>query len=305
MANIVLGAAVAGVVLAFVLVAVAILLPPPRFERIMRALAAFGTGPEMRRDTSSAFQRRLRSLVIAGLDRLADLLTPAADRDRLSRLLDYAGNPPAWPLARVMRARPFGAVAGAGIGSFFAYGWTEKTDSVLIGAPAGLVVGFLLPQLLVHNAGIKRQEKILYSLPDVMDAMVIGVEAGLGLDSAMDQVASATTGPMADELNRVLQEMRLGVARTEALRSLAARTTVRDLKRLMTALIQAGELGISVAGILREHAADQRMRRRQRAEEMAQKVPVKLLFPVMFCMFPAIFIVVVGPAVITLSKAFG
>ncbi|MEV4345642.1 type II secretion system F family protein [Actinoplanes sp. NPDC049596] len=305
MANIVLGAAVAGIVLAFLLAAIAVLLPPPRFERILRALAAFGTGPEIQRDTGSAFQRRLRVLVIAALDRLAELLTPAADRQRLSRLLDYAGNPALWPLARVMRARPVAAVAGSGVGAFFAYGWTSKTDDILIGAPAGLIAGFLLPQLLVYNAGIKRQEKILYSLPDVMDAMVIGVEAGLGLDSAMDQVAGATKGPMADELNRVLQEMRLGVSRSEALRSLSARTTVRDLKRLMTALIQAGELGISVAGILREHAADQRMRRRQRAEEMAQKVPVKLLFPVMFCMFPAIFIVVVGPAVITLSKAFG
>jgi tight adherence protein C len=305
MANVVLGGAIAGITLALLLVAVAILLPTPRFERMLRALAAFGTGPEIQQQTTSAFRRKLRSVAIAGLDRLAELLTPSADRDRLSRLLDYAGNPAAWPLQRVMRARPFAAIVGAGVGAFFAYGWTKDTGTVLIGAPLGLVGGFLLPQLLVYNAGIKRQEKMLYALPDVMDAMVIGVEAGLGLDSAMDEVAHATKGPLADELNRVLQEMRLGVSRTAALRSLAARTTVRDLKRLMTALIQAGELGVSVAGILREHAADQRMRRRQRAEEMAQKVPIKLMFPVMICMFPAIFIVVVGPAVLTLAKAFG
>jgi tight adherence protein C len=94
--------------------------------------------------------------------------------------------------------------------------------------------------------------------------------------------------------------MRLGVARAEALRALAARTTVRDLKRLVTALIQAGELGISVAPILREHARDQRIRRRQRAEEAAQKVPVKMLFPILFCMFPVIFVVIIGPAVLQL-----
>ncbi|GAA0502409.1 type II secretion system protein [Paractinoplanes deccanensis] len=301
MAGLVLGGAVAGIVTACLLVAVAILLPPPRHERILRALAAFGSGPEIRRDTGSAFRRRLRSAVIAGLDRIA----PTTGQEQLSRLLGHAGNPPAWPPARVLRARPLGAIVGAGVAAFFAYSWTKDTGAVLIGIPAGLAGGFLLPHLLVYNAGVKRQEKILRSLPDVMDAMVIGVEAGLGLDAAMAQVASAARGPMADELNRVLQEMRLGVARTEALRSLSARTTVRDLKRLMTALIQAGELGVPVAGILREHAADQRVRRRQRAEEMAQKVPVKLLFPVLLCMFPAIFIVVVGPAIITLAKSFG
>ena len=139
----------------------------------------------------------------------------------------------------------------------------------------------------------------------MLDALVIGVEAGLGLDAALSQVATLLRGPMPDEINRMLQEMRLGVARTDALRALGARTTVRDLKRLVTALTQAGELGISVAGILREHAGDQRARRRQRAEEQAQKVAVKLLFPVLFCLFPVIFVVVLGPAVLTVLHSFG
>jgi tight adherence protein C len=131
------------------------------------------------------------------------------------------------------------------------------------------------------------------------------VEAGLGLDSAMAQVAVMLNGPMPDEFHRVLQEMKLGVSRTVALRALAARTTVRELKSLVTALVQAGEMGISVAGILREHSQDQRLRRRQRAEEQAQKVAVKLLFPVLFCLFPAIFVVVIGPAALKLVTVFG
>jgi tight adherence protein C len=223
-------------------------------------------------------------------------------RVRLHRQLDFAGNPAAWPIERVIRTRLLTATFFTLFGYAFAHG--VAPDRWVIGIPAGFAIGLFLPDILIYNAGVKRQAAIGRSLPDVLDAMVIGVEAGLGLDSAMSQVANLLSGPMPDELHRVLQEMKLGVARTVALRALATRTNVRELRTLVTALVQAGELGISVAGILREHAQDQRLRRRQRAEEQAQKVAVKLLFPVLFCLFPVIFVVVIGPAVLRMIKVF-
>jgi tight adherence protein C len=286
---------------AVLLVAVAITLPEARRDRILRILAMFtGITPA---DEGRHQAVRSETTGRRTLDRIGLVLGPPGDREHMSRLLDQAGNPPDWPLSRLIRLRPLAALALCGLGAAIGNGWSGR-DAAVFGAVAGFVGGCFLPRVLVYNASVKRQELILRSLPDVMDALVIGVEAGLGVDAAMDQVARTMRGPMADELHRVLQEMRLGMSRSEALRALSDRTTVRDLKRLVTALVQAGDLGISVGAILREHANDQRLRRRQRAEELAQKIPVKLLFPVLFCMFPAIFVVIVGPAALELIEAF-
>lgn len=296
-------AAALGMAAAVLLAVIATVLPAPRRDRILRALAQYGASGPIHVDTGHPLARRFRSLVQIGVERLGDAFTSARDRERLIRGLDFAGNPAAWPLTRVIRVRPLATVITTAFCAMIGQS-VKGSSGGLFGALFGVVAGYMLPRLLLHNAGVKRQQQLLRSLPDVMDALVIGVEAGLGLDSAMDHVGRSMTGPMSDELRRVLQEMRLGVSRAEALRSLSARTSVRDLKRLFTALVQAGELGISVANILREHAQDQRTRRRQRAEEMAQKVPVKLIFPVMFCMLPAIFVILIGPAVLQLIKSF-
>lgn len=293
--------AVTGVAGTIVLVAIAVTMPEMRRDRVLRTLAVFTGHPEAEQGRHQAAEESRR--LARAADRLGALLTPPGDRDRLNRMLEMAGNPADWPMQRVIRARPAAMVVVSALAALTGNALKGR-PGMIGGAIAGLFLGAFLPLLLLWNASIKRQETIQRSLPDVMDVMVIGVEAGLGLDSAMDQVARSTRGPMADELHRVLQEMRLGVARSEALRALAGRTSVRDLKRLVTALIQAGELGISVAPILREHAAEQRVRRRQRAEEAAQKVPVKMLFPILFCMFPVIFVVIIGPAVIQLLKTF-
>ncbi|WP_250004476.1 type II secretion system F family protein [Actinoplanes sp. M2I2] len=293
--------AAAFAVLAVAAAAAAVTIPPSRRQRMLRILASFDQSRNAGRAAQRPLGGRLRPPVIWAIQQVGNAITPVGARRRLSRGLDYAGNPVEWPLDRVIRAR----VVAAGVIGLLAWYVAQRTEP-LYALPAllgGVLLGMNIPNLLVYNAGTKRQAALTRSLPDVLDAMVIGVESGLGLDAAMAQVAVLLVGPMPDEINRVLQEMRLGVARTEALRSLGARTTVRDLKTLITALVQAGELGISVAGILREHSAEQRMRRRQRAEEQAQKVTVKLLFPVIFCLFPVIFIVVLGPALINIMTS--
>nr|WP_221379634.1 type II secretion system F family protein [Actinoplanes polyasparticus] len=290
--------AAAAAVLAVACAAAAVTIPAGRRQRMLRILAEFESSRNASRAVGRPLGGRLRAPVVRVIQQIGDVITQPRIRQRLSQGLDYAGNPSEWPLDRVIRARVVGAAA---LGLL---GWWVGTRSggpwALPGLLAGALAGMNIPDLLVYNAGAKRQAALTRALPDVLDAMVIGVESGLGLDAAMAQVAVLLRGPMPDEINRVLQEMRLGVPRTEALRSLAARTTVRDLKTLITALVQAGELGISVAGILREHSLEQRTRRRQYAEEKAQKVTVKLLFPVIFCLFPVIFIVVLGPAIINI-----
>jgi len=176
-----------------------------------------------------------------------------------------------------------------------AYGLRSVGLLIVAAALAG-AAGFFLPDVLLYNAGVKRQEKLQRALPDALDMLTVCVEAGLGFDAALAQVARNTTGPLAAEFSRVLQEMQIGKSRSQALRSLTDRTTVPELRSFVSALVQAGELGITIADVLREQAREMRLRRRQRAEEKAQKVPVKILFPLLLCIFPALFIIIIGPA---------
>jgi tight adherence protein C len=149
--------------------------------------------------------------------------------------------------------------------------------------------------LLLYNAGTKRQEKMRRAAPDAMDMLVVCVEAGLGFEAGVAQVAKNTKGPLALEFARVMKEMQLGRSRTEAFTDLAARTDVAEIKSFVAALVQADRLGVPVAGVLREQAAEMRVRRRQRAEEAAQKVPVKIIFPVLFF---------IGPGAIRIAQVF-
>jgi tight adherence protein C len=135
-----------------------------------------------------------------------------------------------------------------------------------------------------------------------MDLLTISVEAGLPFDSALSQVARNTDGPLADELFRVLQEMQIGLGRTDALHALGERTNVAELRGFVTAMVQADSFGIPIANVLRVQAREMRVKRSQRAEATAQKVPVKILFPLVFCILPALFIVVMGPAAISIYR---
>ncbi|GAB1640778.1 type II secretion system F family protein [Krasilnikovia sp. MM14-A1259] len=246
---------------------------------------------------------RLGAPLTRRLGRLGTLMTPSGAVARLQRHLDYAGNPAALPLSRVVPLKGVTLVAGALVGAGFC-GLLGGAGGTLIGGVAGAACGFLGPDLMIYNLALKRQRELLLSMPDVLDTLVISVEAGLAFDAAMAQVASHVRTPLARELLRVLQEMQLGVSRAAALRALAARTTVPELRTFVTAVVQAGELGIPIAGVLREHAREMRVKRRQRAEELAQKVPIKILFPVLFCLFPALFVVILGPGVLQIIHAF-
>lgn len=234
---------------------------------------------------------------------LALRLSPSGMTRTLQRRLDLAGNPARWTPDRILAAKGLGLLALGLLGSV--YGLHSPLLLVLF-APGCAAIGFFLPDLLLYNAGLKRQAKIQKELPDALDMLTICVEAGLGFDAALAQVARNTAGPLAAELTRALQEMQIGKSRSEALRAMADRTTVSELQAFVSALVQAGELGIAVAQVLREQAKEMRLRRRQRAEEQAQKVAVKITFPLIACLFPAIFVVVIGPgAIIIMHSLFG
>ncbi len=229
---------------------------------------------------------------------LALRLSPSGSTGKLQHRLDLAGNPDRWNPDRILAAKGLGLVLLGALGMLIG---AHKPILLILYAVIGAAAGFYLPDVLLYNAGIKRQARIQAELPDAMDMLTVCVEAGLGFDAALAQVARNTNGPLTAELARALQEMQIGKARTEALRAMADRATASELRAFVSALVQAGELGISVARVLREQAKEMRVRRRQRAEEMAQKVPVKILFPLMLCLFPALFVVVMGPGVITMA----
>jgi len=175
--------------------------------------------------------------------------------------------------------------------------------------PVLVIVGFalagvLLPQMWLRQRVGQRQALIIKSLPDAFDLITTCVEAGLGLDAALARVAEKVEGPFADELRRTLREISLGRTRREALRELGERTGVPDLITFVNSVIQAEQMGTSVGTVLRVQAEQLRVRRRQRAEAQAYKAPVKMIFPLVLCIFPTLFIVILGPAIITLMKGF-
>lgn len=243
---------------------------------------------------------RLVAPVLARTRAIAVRLSPTGANDSLVRRLDLAGNPPAWTAERIMGTKGVGLLVGAVLG--LAFGGVSL-KGLLIGAAAG-AAGFFLPDLLLMNIGQKRQEELRMGLADALDMLTVCVEAGQGFDGALMQVARATTGPISGEFARVLSEIQIGKSRGEAFSSLAARTSVTEAKTFVSALVQADRLGLPIGNVLREQSIQMRLVRRQRAEEKAMKVPVKILFPMLLCIFPALFIVIIGPGAIRIVNTF-
>jgi tight adherence protein C len=159
-----------------------------------------------------------------------------------------------------------------------------------------------MPNIVLYQLAYERTERMRRELPDALDLLTISVEAGMSFDGGLSQVAKNSDGPLAQEFFRVLQEMQIGVGRTEAIRAMGERTDLPDLRQFSTAMVQADAFGIPIANVLRIQAKEMRIKRSQRAEEQAQKVPVKILFPLIFCILPSLFVVILGPAVINIMK---
>jgi tight adherence protein C len=232
---------------------------------------------------------------------LAERLTPRSAVDRISRLLERAGNPVPWTLERVLGVKGAALLVGLILGFLFA---GEYTVTALIYAAIGGVALFYLPDIWLYNLALHRQEETSKGLADALDMLTVCVQAGQGFDAAMMQVARNIEGPIAGEFARVLSEVQLGKSRGEAFAAMGDRVTLPEVRNFCSAIVQADRLGIPIVGVLREQTTSMRLARRQKAEEKAQKVTVKILFPLMVCILPALFIVVIGPGAMRIGDMF-
>jgi tight adherence protein C len=237
--------------------------------------------------------------VFAGLSRS---LTPRGTVARLNRLAATAGRPAAWPVPKLVAAKLVLAAVAGSLGLLVA---TSHPGALTIGlAAVATGTAYFLPELLLYSRGQERQEAIGLELADTLDQMTIAVEAGLGFESAMARAGKNGKGPLAEELVRTLQDIAVGQPRREAYLALAERTGVVDLRRFIRAVVQADQYGVSIADVLRTQAQEMRLKRRQRAEEKAMQIPVKVIFPLILCILPTLFIVLLGPAVMDIVATF-
>ena len=249
------------------------------------------------------FGSRVAGPVLGAGTRMLGNLLPKSLLNGVEKKLMIAGEPMTMQGFLTMVLVATGAAAGFGLLVIFAMGATIGPIQLAIVAGLALV-GFYMPFHIVTSRAKQRQNAIIKSLPDAFDLITTCVEAGLGLDAALARVAEKVEGPFAQELARSLRDIALGKSRKEALKELGERTQVPDLMQFCNAVIQAETMGSSVGTVLRVQSEQLRVRRRQRAEEQAYKAPVKMLFPLVLCIFPTLFIVILGPAVITIMQGF-
>jgi tight adherence protein C len=250
------------------------------------------------------FDRTLRPLS----ERLAHIgrrFTSDKKVGRTEKRLALAGNPADLKTSDFLGLKVVSALAFAGVaflvfailmGNFF-FGFIL---TIVLG-----VVGFLAPEFWLSRRVKARQKAILLAVPDTLDLLTISVRAGLGFDQALGKVVEKIKGPLPDEYRRALAEIRVGKARRDALRDIVARTEVPALTNFIGAIIQAEQLGVSISKVLQVQSEQLRIERRQRAEEMAAKAPIKMLFPLVGCIFPSLFIVILGPALILIAVNIG
>jgi tight adherence protein C len=230
--------------------------------------------------------------------RVMRALSPAARVDLIGRRITYAGLDGTMTVENVLVRKALAAAAG-GLMGLVAH---PHRLPALLSAVVGAALASFVPDVLLDSKARTRQKQIARDLPDALDLLAITVEAGLGLEQALGVVTERLTGPLGDELRRLLAEIELGVERRQALDLLRRRTDVRELSAFIVALHQADELGIAIGDVLHVQADQVRLVRRQRAREAAAKTPVKILFPVVLTIFPAMFVVTVGPGAVTIMR---
>ncbi|WP_235737500.1 type II secretion system F family protein [Nocardioides alcanivorans] len=259
---------------------------------------------ELAKEQDQSFTERVLVPLLERFQGLGRRITGADQTERIRQQLDRAGNPAGWTIDRVSAGKILGTVIGIGAGAYFTVLTGQSAPVIVLGLAAGAALGFFAPNIWLYNTAVKREEALLKELPDAIDLLTISVEAGLGFDAALQQVARKTEGPLAGELARVLQEMQIGRSRADALRALGERTQVKDLKTFVSAMVQADAVGIPVGQVLRVQSSEMRTKRRQRAEEKAGQVPVKIMVPVILFILPCLLIIVIGPGILSIMDAF-
>lgn len=237
--------------------------------------------------------------------RLARKVTPQGQIEKVQRNLMIAGSPPNLDIDLYLALKLIGAISIVPIRwlvvNFVPIDGSFETWFATVAIWAAI---FMLPDVSLKRLMEARKKAILHQLPDLLDLLVVSVEAGLGFEQAIDRTIVNMPGVLSEEFFRMLQETRVGVSRHEALQALEVRTDVPELRSFITAMIQADAFGVSITRVLRSQASDIRVKRRQRVEEEAHKMPVTMLFPMILCIFPSLFVVVLGPAAINIIENF-
>jgi len=240
----------------------------------------------------------------AGVAHLLRKLWPPDYRQQLAAQLVHAGNPRGIGVDRLLVAKVAGLLGATGVMLVVDVIAPWSVGVKLLATIGVATLFFFAPDLWVSHAVDARQTQITRDLPDMLDMLTISVEAGLGFDAALSKLVRNSEGALAEEFGRALQEVQAGSSRKEALRNMAERVEVSELSSFTAAIVQADMFGISIAHVLHTQAGELRLRRRQHAEELAQKAPVKMVIPLVLCLMPATIIVVLGPAIVKIAALF-
>jgi tight adherence protein C len=250
------------------------------------------------------FTERVLKPVIKGWAVKIGSRSPAQAQEKTRLLLAQAGNPSGLGPAEFLGLKVLLAI-GLGGGSFALFTVSRMSPPLNLVIPIALAFfGYMLPGIWLKREIKARKKEIIKALPDAIDLLTISVESGLGFDPALMRVAEKWDNHLSREFARVLSEMRIGKSKREALREMAQRVGEDGLTSFVSAVIQADQLGVAITQVLRIQSEAMRIRRRQRAEELAQKAPIKMLFPMAFLIFPALYVVILGPSVPRLVEAF-
>lgn len=243
--------------------------------------------------------------LMEGVTGLGRRFTPVGYVEKVKQKLVYAGMVEQSAIDRFLAVRVVTVCLGAlSFLLFFVFNLLGLSGTLRLVVPGLLVLVFVLgPDSWLNRKVQERQHEIQITLPDVMDLLVISVEAGLGFEQAIDRVVNSVPGPLSEEFSRMLGETRAGASRSDAMRALDDRCNVPELRSFVMAIIQADQFGVSIGRVLRAQADEMRIKRRQLAQERAQKAPVKMLIPMVFCIFPALFVIVLGPAIMNIRES--
>ena len=276
-------------------------------ENLEQRLATFVERPKTLEEIEmdAPFGERVLQPIIGSLSRAVGRMTPAKRAEKLRLNLAIAGNPNGMQTTDFLGMQGTVAVLLAGVTVMLMILSKQPLHYMIIGGLLMAFIGYELPVYWLSGKMKKRKQIIQRALPDCIDLLTISVEAGLGFDQALDRVAGKWDNELCREFRRVLSEMRVGKAKRDALREMAARSAVQDVGVFVSSIIQADQLGVSMSKVLRIQSDQMRIRRRQLAEKKAHEAPIKMIFPMVFLIFPTIYIVILGPAVPTIAASFG
>jgi tight adherence protein C len=266
-------------------------------------LGVYGRDALREQQLAKPLSERAIAPIVMGLGKTFNRFTPVGYLNNVQRKLVLAGSPVNLDAPSFVVIKVFTTLIGIVI-AFFARPLAGSFTQTVMLVFFPIILGFFGPDAWLARKIDDRRKSMQKALPDVLDMLVISVEAGLGFDSALARVVQTVPGPLSEEFFRMLQETRVGVARREAMRHLSERTDLDELRSFLLAMMQAEAFGVSIARVLRVQADEMRVKRRQRAQEKAFAAPVKIVFPLVFCIFPALFVVLLGPAGIQIASAF-